>query len=159
STVVDAEAGTAALVVTVHAGSLALISRSEVKGNGSDPPAVVLQRAHATAGSAYRRRQIDEGLTAVEDSLRSRGYYQAQATAEARPAADGVAVTITVDTGPLVQLRVEPPDALPGRLEDLIPIKREGSADLDLLEDAKAEIERQLKRDGYATATAPFTRT
>jgi hypothetical protein len=57
-----------------------------------------------------------------------------------------------------VEVRVDPVGALPGSVEELIPVRRLGSADQDLLEDSRARIEQALREDGYWKAQAPFTR-
>ena len=157
STAVAPDDDAAALVVRIRPGDVAQIASATVENSSPLSDDTVLNRAAASPQSPYRRRDIQARLTAIEDDLRRRGHYEAQATmAEARTAA-GVALTLTIQAGPLVELRVEPPGALPGSTDDLIPVARERSADQDLLEDARANIEGVLKRDGYAEAAAPFT--
>jgi outer membrane protein assembly factor BamA len=157
STVLEPDDDAATLVVRIQPGEVAEITSAKVENSSPLSDTTVLNRAAASAGSPYRRRDIQSRLTAIEDDLRNRGYYEAQATiAEARTAA-GVALTLNIQAGPRVELRVEPPGALPGSAGELIPIARERSADQDLLEDARSNIESVLKRDGYAEASAPFT--
>ena len=159
STEVEAEAGRATLVVTPKAGPLALIGASSVKGESVIEAAEVLRRAQARVGQPFRRRQIETRLTEIEDLLRARGYYEAQASLQFTQAAtDRVDVVIGVDPGPRVELRIEPEGALPGPVEELIPIRRLRSADQDLLEDSKNSIERALRRQGYTRASAAFDR-
>ncbi len=157
STVVAAGDDTAALVVKVEAGALAAIATATVRNASPLTDADVLNRAEAQPGRPYRRRDIETRLTEIEDDLRSRGYYEAQASLDGTPAAGGVAVSVNVQAGPRVELRVEPAGSLPGSIDALIPIERQRSVDQDLLEDAQANIEAALKRQGYANATAPFT--
>jgi outer membrane protein assembly factor BamA len=158
STTTAPGADTATLVVTVRAGPIATIRESAVRNGSPLSDTDVLRRTGALAGQPYRRRQLETRLTEIEDDLRARRYYEAQASLEV--AAEGGVVDLVVDVvaGPRVELRVEPAAALPGDVDDLIPIERQRSADLDLLEDARSNIERGLRRDGYATASAPFTR-
>jgi outer membrane protein assembly factor BamA len=157
--VVDRSAGTATLVVAVEAGPRALVRRATVEGTSPLSAADVIERAGAATGAPYRRRAMDAALSAIEDDLRARGYYEAEATLTATPTAAGVDLVIVVEAGPRVELRVLPDaDALPGRRDDLIPIRRERSADQDLLEDSQQAITRALRRDGYADATVTFTR-
>ncbi|MEZ5286262.1 MAG: hypothetical protein R2712_15925 [Vicinamibacterales bacterium] len=42
--------------------------------------------------------------------------------------------------------------------ESLVPVRRERSADQDLLEDASRDIEAYLRERGYRDAEAPYTR-
>lgn len=151
----------ATLVLDVTAGPQARIATSHVVGTSPFADAEVIRRTATAPGRPFERRDIEANLTAVEDDLRSRGYYEAQVTMTASPTADSTAVDleITVDTGPRVELRVVPQGVLPASVDDLIPIKRLGAADLDLLEDSRARIERALRREGYWRATAPFERT
>ena len=64
-------------------------------------------------------------------------------------------LVITIDAGPLVELRIN--GELPGRLDDYIPIKRENSVDRDLLDDSKAAITAGWQRQGFWHATASYT--
>src|SRR5690606_23060407 len=107
----------------------------------------------------FRRRELLRSITALEEDLRQTGYYEAQLTLQVETGVDGVDVVVNVDTGPQVELRVEPRGALPGDIDTLIPIRQQGSADQDLLEDSRARIEQALRADGYWRASAPFTRS
>lgn len=159
TTVVESEAGRATLMVTPHAGPLALIGHSTVQGNSVISSADVLRRTQAQPGQPFRRRQIETRLTEIEDDLRTRGYYEAQTSLQfTQTGPTSVDIVIRVETGPRVELRVEPESALPDRVDNLIPIRRLRSADQDLLEDSKYAIERALRRQGYANASATFDR-
>ncbi len=149
----------ATLVLDVTAGALAHIERTEVRGTSPLAPSDIIRRTGTRVGAVYRRRDVETAVTALEDGLRSRGYYEAQITPQATRTPTGVDVLITVDTGPRVELEVQPSGVLPGSVDELIPIKRLGSANQDLLEDSRARIERALRAQGYWKAQAPFTRT
>jgi outer membrane protein assembly factor BamA len=158
STTVTPGDDVATLLVKVRAGPVAIIHATDVRNASPLTDAEVLRRTEAQPGRPFRRRQIETRTTEIEDDLRARGYYEAQVTVDAAPAADGVALALVVQAGPRVELRIEPAGSLPGSADDLIPIERQRSADQDLLEDARANIERALKSQGYATASAPFAR-
>jgi outer membrane protein assembly factor BamA len=158
ATVVEPGRDEATLVVKINPGPLALIARSELRNASPLSDASVLRRTASAPGQPYRRRELETRLTEIEDELRTRGYYEAQSTIEATPGADGVDLVIGIQAGPRVELRVTPPDVVPGDIDELIPVEQQRSADEDLLEDARANIEAALKREGYAEATAPFTR-
>ena len=153
----------ATLVLHVEAGPVALIKATTTSRKGiasimSDDE--VQRRTRTTPGLPYRRRDIEVSLTALEDDLRGKGLYEAQATSTPARVTGGVELAISINTGPRVALVVLPDEkALEGGgVDDLIPIKRFGSADRDLLEDSKARIESRLKEQGYWKASAPFTR-
>jgi outer membrane protein insertion porin family len=158
-TVVDREVGSAALVLSVQAGTRTLIQKAEVSGRSPLDPDTVLKRAGARAGEPFRRRAIEAALSDLEEELRARGYYEAQATLLFQRASEAVDVNIRLDAGPRVEIRIEPdPGLLPGRLDEVIPIRRQQSADQDLLEDSQHAIEGRLQREGYADAAVSFTR-
>ena len=153
----------ATLVLHVEAGPLALITATTIEVRGlksAISEEEVRRRTRTSPGQPYRRRDIDVSLTALEDDLRGKGFYEAQATAAPTQVPGGVALTLAVNTGPRVRLVVLPDENVleGGGVDDLIPIKRLGSADRDLLEDSRARIESGLKEEGYWKASAPFTR-
>ena len=105
--------------------------------------------------------EIVTGIERVTDDLRARGYYEARVDHRAAFSADGVSVdvTVTVEPGPHVEVVFEG-DPLPSRQRtELVPVRREGSVDEDLLEDSKRAIESYLHGQGYRDATVEITRT
>jgi outer membrane protein insertion porin family len=148
----------AILTLTVNAGPLAHIHATEVRGAAVFTPDEVMKRTGTSPGQPYRPRAIETAVSTLEDDLRGRGYYEAQATVDAVPDGPDVDLRLNIDTGPRIELRVNPPGSLPGEIETLIPIQRERSADQDLLEDAKGRIENALHDQGYAEAHVAFTR-
>jgi len=147
----------ATLVLQVEAGSLTAIQSVVVRGESPRSSDDIIRQTRTSVGSPFRRREIERALTTVEEDLRQRGYYEAQLTLQATPTPEGVDVVLGVSTGPRVEVRIRPEGALPGGVDEFIPIKQLGSADRDLLEDSRARIERALRSDGYWKATAPFT--
>lgn len=150
----------ATLVVTVEAGPLAIVRSATVTGASPMSAGDVLDRLHIKVGDPYRLREIDPGVDALIEQLRSRGYYEATAShAGDVISEDGrsVDVRVTVDAGQPVTLKFTG-DPVPGNLGDLVPVRREGSADEDLLEDSVRRIETVLRRDGYWKARASFAR-
>ncbi len=143
----------ATLVLTAAAGSRAIIGRTEVEGRSPLSDDLVIARTGARPGTPYRRRVIDTALAALRDDLSRQNYYEAIATHRVDESPAGVVVTITVEAGPVVELHVEPPGALPGSVETFIPIQQQGSADRDLLEDSTRRIEAALREEGYANAS------
>lgn len=150
----------ATLILDVDAGTQSLIREVSVRGTSPISSSEVIRRSRTAIGEPYRPREIEAALTGIEEDLRGRGYYEAQLTVQATtPSPDGVDIAIAVDAGPRVEVRVTPDGVLPGRLDELVPLQRAGSADQDLLEDSRARIERALRSDGYWKASAPFTRS
>jgi outer membrane protein assembly complex protein YaeT len=147
----------ATLVFTIEPGPRTTIASVQV--NGESPYGVqdILKRTGVAVGAPYRERQIETELVALRDELSAKGFYAAVAQQIPEFKGDTVGLTLVVDAGPVVTLRVEPADALPGDVETYIPIKREGSVDRDLLEDSQTMIQRALQRQGYADAEVRFT--
>ena len=148
------------LVLTIDAGERVTIGAVNLTGTPLEPAAEVLDRLELQPGRPYDRPAIDARIAAYEESLRERGYYEAQVRESSVIAADGrtMSVTATVSTGPRVSL-VFAGDPLPdGDPDDLVPIRAERSVDLDLLEDASRAIEDGLRQEGYRSAQAPYAR-
>ncbi len=151
----------ATLVLTVVPGPLTIITSAKVEGASPLAPATVLKRAAVAVGQPYRSREIDLGLDALIEDLRGRGYYEATVS-HVRDviSADGRSadVVITVESAVPVILKFAG-DPLPGKDSELVPVKREGSVDDDLLEDSVRRIESALRRDGYWKGRAKFEKS
>ncbi|HWB28995.1 MAG TPA: POTRA domain-containing protein [Vicinamibacterales bacterium] len=146
----------ATLVLTADAGPVTTIARTDVRGTSPFSPDEIIRRTGTSPGQPFKRRDVETAMSTIEDDLRGRGFYEAQLTLLPVEPADTVDLVINVDTGPRVELRVQPADQLPDDVDTLIPIKRLGAADRDLLEDSQRRIESALRAQGYWQARAPF---
>ncbi len=150
----------ATLVLAIEAGPLAIVRSAKVEGHSVLSANEVLSRTGVRVGGAYRQREIDAGLDEIIETLRTRSYYEASVSHARDVISDdgrSVDVVIAVESGALVTLKLSG-DPVPGNINDLVPIRREGSADDDLLEDSVRRIEAVLRRDGYWKAKAAFSR-
>ena len=143
------------LLFKIDPGPQSIITNVQV--NGVSPYAVtdILERTGARDGAPYREREIETRLGELRDELSAKGYYAAvaQQLPDVLPDA-GVALTLVVNAGPIVQLQVDPPGVLSsGEIEEYIPIRRERTVDEDLLEDSRARIITALQADGYMQAS------
>ena len=147
------------LVLSITAGDRVTIGGATVTGAPLEPASAVLAALNLQAGRPYDRTAIDARISAYEESLRERGYYEARVRSSPVMAEDGrtVAVTVSVNPGPHVNL-VFAGDPVPGDVQDLVPIRSERSVDQDLLEDASVAIEDALREQGYRAAQAPYAR-
>jgi outer membrane protein insertion porin family len=148
------------LVLTIDAGERITIGSAEVTGAPLEPHAEVLRALGLFAGRPFDQVAIDERLSAYEESLHERGYYQARVRESHVLAAGGrsMAVTLSVEPGPHVSL-IFAGDPMPeGNRETLVPIHAERAVDQDLLEDASLAIENALRGQGYRDARAPYSR-
>src|SRR5262249_49643619 len=137
------------------------IAHITVDGNAPEPLGGIPTKLGLTAGEPYRKADIDRHLDSLVAEFRSKGYYEARAEHELRPAADKLTgdVVVSLDAGPHVSIVFEG-DELPAKARrDLVPIEREGSLDEDLLEDSSNRIAEYLRGQGYRDAQAPYTRT
>ena len=136
------------------------IRAANISGASLDPAPEVLRTLDLQPGRPYDRPALEARITAYEESLRQRGYYEARVRESAVTSEDGrtVSLTVTVSAGPHVRL-VFAGDPLPGGdADDLVPIRAERSVDRDLLEDASLAIENRLRDEGYRSAQAPHSR-
>ena len=149
----------ATMAFDIQAGPRATIGLVDVDEVDASGAPVVPGGLSLRVGDPYDNDQIVRELTRYEGALRARGYYEARVTHVASFEPGGTAtVRVTVDRGPLVTVAFAG-DPLPENdRERLVPIRAEGSADEDLLEDANFAIEEYLKTRGYRDAVVSYTR-
>ncbi len=149
----------ASMVLTVAPGPRAAIGRIDVDATDAEDRASVLSRTGLRVGEPYDAVSIRDALAEYEAQLRGRGFYEARAIHSVDFAGDGrAAVTVAVDRGPQVVVAFSG-DPLPqGERDRLVPIRSEGSADEDLLEDANRNIETYLYDQGYRDAQVDYVR-
>jgi outer membrane protein insertion porin family len=143
----------------IRAGSRAVIGRvevDEVDGRGQPVNGGVPIRT----GDPFDNEEIVRQLDRYVALLHARGFYEARAihTVDFEP--DGTTtVRVNIDRGPMVSIAFAG-DPLPeADRERLVPVRAEGSADEDLLEDANAAIEEYLQGRGYRDAMVEYART
>jgi outer membrane protein insertion porin family len=145
----------------VESGPRASVRNVEIVGDAGATREQFLEKIHANPGRIYQPSDIQERLTDYVDDLRHAGRYEARASQSlVFQSDDGLSVdlSISIDQGPDVSIRYEG-DPLPkNRIEDLVPVRREGSVDEDILEDSERRIVAFLNQQGYWKATATATR-
>ena len=148
------------LVIDVDPGPAARIESIEVRGVEPAQRPVVLNRLDLQEGDPYDPAALDRRLAEYQDEVRSRRFYAARFSHAAAPSPDGRAVALALDVraGPQVAIRFEG-DPVPGaRVDDLVPVAREGSIDEDLLEDSGLRIRAHLRELGYRGARVTHRR-
>ena len=148
----------ATLVFKIKAGPRLTIQSVQVNGRSPYTVPEVLDRAGVAVGGPYRERDLATRLADLRSDLSAKGYYAAIVQQIADVTDASVSLTLVVEAGPIVTLQVEPGGALPGDVDVYIPIKREGTVDDDLLDDARAGILTALQRRGYAQAEVRYSR-
>jgi outer membrane protein insertion porin family len=150
----------ASLVLEMNAGARVRVAELDVRTTQGITAGEVQQRLDIRVGQQFDRVELERQISAYVDGLRSKGFFEAKISPQFTidPSGQTVRVVIDADRGPLVVLRFVG-DALPAeRQADLVPIRREGSVDEDLLENSQRDIEDYLRAQGYQDATASYTR-
>ena len=150
----------ASLVLEVDAGVQLRVGEADIRTAQGITAAEVQQRLDLRVGQLFDRVELEKRIAAYVDGLRSRGFFEARVSPQftVDPGGRTVRVVIDADRGHLVVLKFTG-DPLPSeRQGDLVPIRREGSVDEDLLENSQRDIEAYLKGQGYQDAIASYTR-
>ena len=149
----------ATMAFEIAAGARATIGRVEVDEVDAGDRRVAPGDVGIRAGDPYDTAAIIPALDRYTAALRARGFYEARAVHTPTFEPDGTAtVRVTIDRGPLVSVAFAG-DPLPeADRERLVPVRAEGSADEDLLEDASAAIEEYLQTRGYRDANVEYAR-
>jgi outer membrane protein insertion porin family len=145
----------------IDAGARAHIREVEISGDPLLPRERFLSEIGATPGRPYERVEVQRRLAEYVDKLRRRGRFEARGSHRLVSQSDdgrSVDLAVTIDPGPEVVVRYEG-DRLPkDRLEELVPVRSEGSIDIDLLEDSERRIVSFLTQQGYWKASATAER-
>ncbi|MEO6222322.1 MAG: POTRA domain-containing protein, partial [Vicinamibacterales bacterium] len=137
------------LVLTVEAGPRQRIGTITVGGTSPLQAEEVLSALKISSGEPYRRRVLEDRLRDLAEGLRARRYYEASANHFPTGEGDVVNLTVTVEAGPIFDIVVTG-DPLPsGGVAEWVPLRRENSADEDLLEDSALRIKWALQAEGY----------
>jgi outer membrane protein insertion porin family len=149
----------ATMAFDIRAGSRASIGRVDVdEVDGSGRP--VLGGVPIRVGDSFDNDAILRELDRYVAALHARGFYEARASHTSAFEPDGTAtVRVSIDRGPLVSIAFAGEPLPEADRERLVPVRAEGSADEDLLEDANAAIEDYLHARGYRDAEVQYSRT
>jgi outer membrane protein insertion porin family len=148
------------LALDIDQGPAALVEHIDVRGVSDEDRPGVLRRLGLEDGAAYDPVRLETRLEDYEADVRGRRYYEARFGHDVSPSPDGRAVDLVLDlqTGSPVAVVFEGDDVLEARLEELVPIAREGSIDEDLLEDSSLRLETYLRGLGYRDARVTHRR-
>ncbi len=139
------------LTFNVDAGPRTLIGRIVLSGQPRASQASVLKDLEVATGQAYERAALQQRLNEYVADLKKERYYQASAnhTAQLSPDERTADLTIDIQSGPRVRVSFQG-DTLPrDRLDELVPMEREGSVDEDLREDSAQRIRDFLHSQGH----------
>ena len=141
------------LLFDVDAGRRARIVEVQFRQLDTDEP---FPKPNIRSGEPYDADKVQEELDRWEQRQRAQGFYQARASYGAF-IPDDASLIVSLSRGPRVMVEFTG-DPLPEKeRERLVPIRTQGSADEDLLEDAKLAIEQYFRARGYRDATAAYS--
>ena len=155
-----------ALVMNVTSGARARIGKIDIRGQidprkpAESTPERIQARLGIAPGQPFDGPELQRRIARIVQDLRNRGHYEAELTPTQTPSEDGqvIDLAIAVEPGPRVTVRVEGSTIPTSRQEELIPVRREGSIDEDLLEDSKRRIESYLHGRGHWRADVSYAR-
>jgi outer membrane protein insertion porin family len=148
----------ATLYFEIEAGRRAVIADVSFRARNPEEQTSLTDLPRLRIGQPYDRETVEGELRGWEERMKEQGFYEARATYGAPTFADDAYIIINISRGPRVVLQFAG-DPLPAdEQERLVPIRAEGAADEDLLEDAQRNIESYLHARGYRDASAPYTR-
>ncbi|HVJ27881.1 MAG TPA: POTRA domain-containing protein [Vicinamibacterales bacterium] len=149
------------LTFEIESGPRASIRNVIVEGDPLQPRERFLDRIHAAPGRIYQRVDVQEHLAEYVTQMHRQGRYEAQGSHRILAQSDdgqSVDLLVTVNAGPAISIRFDG-DPLPkARLEELVPIRAEGTADVDIIEDSERRIASYLQQQGYWKAAATSAR-
>ena len=148
----------ATLVFSIEAGRQVLVRDVVVTEVDAEVRRPLVGAPEVKAGQPFDEDAIERELQRWEDAQRAGGYYEARASHSAQIDEQGAIVTVNLSRGPRVVVAFTG-DLLPDiERTRLVPIRAEGSADEDLLEDSSLAIERYFHDQGYRDGEAVYTR-
>jgi outer membrane protein insertion porin family len=147
----------ATLVFEIEAGRRLTIADRRFTQRDADVQGTVTELPDIKPGQPFDEDVIERELRAWEEAMHARGFYEARASHGTEIIEDGAILSVNLTRGPRVVVRFTG-DPLPeAERERLVPIRAEGSADEDLLEDSSRAIEDYLYARGYRDANVVYT--
>jgi outer membrane protein assembly complex protein YaeT len=158
SSVVEAhDPDRATLIFDINAGRRVMIVDRRFTQRDADVQGTVTELPDIKPGQVFDDDVIERELREWEDRMHARGFYEARASHGSEITDEGAIVSVNLTRGPHVTVRFVG-DPLPEAERDrLVPVRTEGSADEDLLEDSSRAIEAYLYARGYRDANAFYT--
>jgi len=147
----------ATLIFEIEAGRRLTIADRRFTQRDADVQGTVTELPDIKPGQPFDDDEIERELRSWEDKMHARGFYEARASHGSEIIEDGAIVSVNLTRGPRVVVRFTG-DPLPeNERERLVPVRTEGSADEDLLEDSSRAIEGYLYTRGYRDAMVVYT--
>ena len=146
----------ATLILDIDAGPRAVVASVQVIQVDQDEHGVVPLIPEVRQGRPYDEVETNRAIDDWVEAMHARGFYEARASQGVLFPDNTAYLTLTLTRGPRVTIAFAG-DALPAdELERLVPVRAEGSADEDLLEDSSRAIEDYLHARGYRDARVSY---
>lgn len=146
----------ATLILDIDAGVRATIDTVQVIQVDQQEQGVVPLIPEVRRGRPYDEADITAAIDRWIEDMHARGFYEARASFGVAFPGSTAHVQLTLTRGPAVTIAFAG-DPLPaGERERLVPVRAEGSADQDLLEDSSRAIEDYLFGLGYREARVSY---
>jgi len=144
---------TAIVVFHVEPGRQAQIGAVAIDGVAPHLEAHIRDEVDLRESALFSRRELDERIEELTTTWQERGYYQASVDVEVTPADDiRVDLRLDADLGPRVVIDVPVSDFSEDDVRKLVPLYREARFTADLVEEARANLENDLRERGHRDA-------
>ncbi|HEY6331522.1 MAG TPA: POTRA domain-containing protein, partial [Blastocatellia bacterium] len=146
------------VVYTINAGPAAKVARVniEIVGDSIDFQPV---NYSVIEGKPFSDTDVQEEVDHIKDAYLKHGYLAAKVSDRVAPDAsnDSVAVTITVDSGPVVNVDVQGLDSADKQKHQIFPFYTQGGIDDFSLEEGRRRLIEYAQKQGYffAQVTRP----
>ena len=146
----------AEVLFSVFPGKSARLSSLEFQGHLGFPPAKLAKVAGWHLGIQLTSARVERGLLKLHQFLVSHDRLQATASVLKREydtKLNTEKLLITVETGPLVRVRVEGARISRSKLKELLPVYRDGVVDEPALAHSDEILEDHFQQRGFFSAT------
>ncbi len=151
----------ATIIFHITPGEQATIGSVRFRGTLKLPVAEARRVLNLDPGSPYSARRVRDGVERLRRWHLERGYlavHIGRAEIARRPEKNQVRITIPIDSGPTVEIRVEGIDLHPEQQKQLLPTLDVGGIDDATLEEGRLNILEDLQRRGYFFAEVNYQR-
>jgi outer membrane protein insertion porin family len=152
STALESGGRQAVVTFRVRSGSQAVIESIQLEGRLKIDPPRVLANFKSDPGDPYRALVLQEDLQTLRTMHIEQGYaapHIGSARIVRDPETNKVRITIPVDSGPRVELRVDGVRLSDKRRKELFPTLRIGGVDPATLEEGRLSLLDHLQRQGH----------
>jgi outer membrane protein insertion porin family len=146
----------ATLILDLDAGPRALVETVQLIQVDQQEQGVLPLVPTVRQGRPYDEADITSAIDDWIGAMHARGFYEARASFGVAFPGSAAHVQLTLTRGPAVTIAFAGDPLSDSERERLVPVRAEGSADQDLLEDSSRRIEDYLYDLGYRDARASY---